>query len=310
MLTCALLPVHLFWWARFRRSPLTLALVGALVAVGAYADHVMVLVVTLSHDFLPSSAPRLPGRALGRRDLRGLRRDVPRPAAPVPARPAGGLDHGPARSVRNPGGREPGPGRGTREHPGRRVPGRHAGLGRQRGVRHPGGPRRRHARARAPAPPPRRGRAPRRLRPPADARCPEGPGPAAPLDPPLRPRGGARRRRGLLRDVRLRHGLRLRPRCRRAPALLLALLRGAERLLRHAERDARRARRVPVREPPAAPQPSGLQHPPISGAPTRDRYFLAAEARGPGFDAERIARQLADLPEGAGRPLAIRRVPR
>ena len=56
VLTCALLPVHLFWWGRFRRSPLALALVGGLVAVGAYADHVMVLVVTLSHDFLPSSA--------------------------------------------------------------------------------------------------------------------------------------------------------------------------------------------------------------------------------------------------------------
>ncbi|MCK2055914.1 quinol:electron acceptor oxidoreductase subunit ActD [Methylobacterium sp. 37f] len=56
VLTCALLPVHLFWWARFRRSGPTLALVGGLVAIGAYADHVMVLVVTLSHDFLPSSA--------------------------------------------------------------------------------------------------------------------------------------------------------------------------------------------------------------------------------------------------------------
>lgn len=43
---------------------------------------------------------------------------------------------------------------------------------------------------------------------------------------------------------------------------------------------------------------------------SQDRYFLAAEARGPRFDPERIARRLAALPEGAGRPLAIRRVPR
>lgn len=56
VLTCALLPVHLFWWARFRRSGPVLALVGCLVASGAYADHCMVLLVTLSHDFLPSSA--------------------------------------------------------------------------------------------------------------------------------------------------------------------------------------------------------------------------------------------------------------
>jgi hypothetical protein len=57
-----------------------------------------------------------------------------------------------------------------------------------------------------------------------------------------------------------------------------------------------------------------LNHPafniPGFGRATQDRYFLAAEARGPGFDAERLARQLAALPEGAGRPLAIARVPR
>ena len=53
-----------------------------------------------------------------------------------------------------------------------------------------------------------------------------------------------------------------------------------------------------------------LNHPafniPGFGRVTQDRYFLAAEARGAGFDAARIERQLAALPEGAGRPLAIR----
>jgi hypothetical protein len=57
-----------------------------------------------------------------------------------------------------------------------------------------------------------------------------------------------------------------------------------------------------------------LNHPafniPGFGRVTQDRYFLAAEARGPDFDADRIVRQLAALPEGAGRPLAIARVPR
>ncbi len=52
------LPPQAFWSARARRSPLVLALVGLLVAAGAYADHVMILVVTLTQDFLPSS--RLP----------------------------------------------------------------------------------------------------------------------------------------------------------------------------------------------------------------------------------------------------------
>jgi hypothetical protein len=57
-----------------------------------------------------------------------------------------------------------------------------------------------------------------------------------------------------------------------------------------------------------------LNHPafniPGFGRATQDRYFLAAEARGPDFDAERVVRQLAALPEGGGRPLAIARVPR
>ena len=52
------LPAQILWSARARTAPLALAAVGLLVAVGAYADHVMVLVVTLTQDFLPSS--RLP----------------------------------------------------------------------------------------------------------------------------------------------------------------------------------------------------------------------------------------------------------
>ena len=56
--TGLVLPPQLFWSARARRSPLALAVAGIFVAAGAYADHVMVLVVTLTQDFLPSS--RLP----------------------------------------------------------------------------------------------------------------------------------------------------------------------------------------------------------------------------------------------------------
>ena len=52
------LPAQVLWSARARTAPLVLAAVGLLVAAGAYADHVMVLVVTLTQDFLPSS--RLP----------------------------------------------------------------------------------------------------------------------------------------------------------------------------------------------------------------------------------------------------------
>lgn len=52
------LPAQILWSARARTAPLVLAAVGLLVAAGAYADHVMVLVVTLTQDFLPSS--RLP----------------------------------------------------------------------------------------------------------------------------------------------------------------------------------------------------------------------------------------------------------
>ncbi|WP_267428168.1 quinol:electron acceptor oxidoreductase subunit ActD [Methylobacterium sp. GC_Met_2] len=55
---CLVLPAQILWSARARTAPLALAAVGLLVAIGAYADHVMVLVVTLTQDFLPSS--RLP----------------------------------------------------------------------------------------------------------------------------------------------------------------------------------------------------------------------------------------------------------
>ncbi|WP_336486597.1 quinol:electron acceptor oxidoreductase subunit ActD [Methylobacterium nigriterrae] len=58
IVACLLLPVQVFWLAAARRSPLIIAGVGILTAVGAYADHFMVLVVTLQQDFLPSS--RLP----------------------------------------------------------------------------------------------------------------------------------------------------------------------------------------------------------------------------------------------------------
>ncbi|PIK71377.1 polysulfide reductase, partial [Methylobacterium frigidaeris] len=52
----ALLPVQLFWFAPFRRSGLVVALVGVAAAIGSFGDHFMLLIVTLSHDFLPSSA--------------------------------------------------------------------------------------------------------------------------------------------------------------------------------------------------------------------------------------------------------------
>lgn len=52
----ALLPVHLFWFRAARRSGAVLLAVGLLVSFGLYADHVMVIVVTLQHDFLPSAA--------------------------------------------------------------------------------------------------------------------------------------------------------------------------------------------------------------------------------------------------------------
>ena len=52
---CLVGPPQVLWSARARTAPAVLVAVGLLVAVGAYADHVMILVVTLTQDFLPSS---------------------------------------------------------------------------------------------------------------------------------------------------------------------------------------------------------------------------------------------------------------
>ncbi len=56
IIVLALLPVHLFWIPRLRRSPGLLLVVGLMVAAGSWADHFMVIVITLQHDFLPSAA--------------------------------------------------------------------------------------------------------------------------------------------------------------------------------------------------------------------------------------------------------------
>ena len=56
IVACALVPVHLFWFAALRRSPAVLAAVGLLVAIGMWADRFMIIVITLQHDFLPSAA--------------------------------------------------------------------------------------------------------------------------------------------------------------------------------------------------------------------------------------------------------------
>jgi Ni/Fe-hydrogenase subunit HybB-like protein len=56
LILCALLPVHLFWIPRLRRTPVVLGAVGLLAAFGLWADHFMVIVTTLQQDFLPSSA--------------------------------------------------------------------------------------------------------------------------------------------------------------------------------------------------------------------------------------------------------------
>ena len=58
ILFCALVPVQLFWLGFMRRSPILLFCVGMLVAAGMWADHFMVIVITLQHDFLPSAAHR------------------------------------------------------------------------------------------------------------------------------------------------------------------------------------------------------------------------------------------------------------
>jgi len=56
IIVCSLIPPHIFWFPPARRSGLLLAVVGVLVAFGVWADHFMVIVDTLQHDFLPSSA--------------------------------------------------------------------------------------------------------------------------------------------------------------------------------------------------------------------------------------------------------------
>ena len=56
VLGMALIPVQVFWIPALRRSAVALVLVGLLVAAGSYADHFMVIVITLQHDFLPSAA--------------------------------------------------------------------------------------------------------------------------------------------------------------------------------------------------------------------------------------------------------------
>lgn len=52
----ALAPVHVFWFRAARRSSLAIFLVGVAVNSGIFGDHYMVIVTTLQHDFLPSSA--------------------------------------------------------------------------------------------------------------------------------------------------------------------------------------------------------------------------------------------------------------
>lgn len=51
-----LLPVQALWLPRLRRMPTALLIVGLAVAAASWADHFMVIVITLQHDFLPSAA--------------------------------------------------------------------------------------------------------------------------------------------------------------------------------------------------------------------------------------------------------------
>lgn len=64
IVVCGLLPVQVFWLPRARRSGLLVAGVGALVAIGAYADHVMFLVVSLRNEGVPL-ATEASGPAIG-----------------------------------------------------------------------------------------------------------------------------------------------------------------------------------------------------------------------------------------------------
>ncbi len=56
IILCALVPVQLFWVPPLRRSAGLLFGIGLLVAFGMWADHFMIIVITLQHDFLPSAA--------------------------------------------------------------------------------------------------------------------------------------------------------------------------------------------------------------------------------------------------------------
>ncbi len=56
IVACALVPIHLLWFRRLRRSGVVLGTVGLLVLIGMWCDRFMVIVVTLQHDFLPSSS--------------------------------------------------------------------------------------------------------------------------------------------------------------------------------------------------------------------------------------------------------------
>ena len=56
MILASLVPVQLFWLTAVRTSGIALVLIGTLVAIGTFGDHFMVIVVTLQHDFLPSSS--------------------------------------------------------------------------------------------------------------------------------------------------------------------------------------------------------------------------------------------------------------
>ena len=177
------------------RAPLAIAAVGLLVAVGAYADHVMVLVVTLTAGFPAVLEAALHGRSLGHRHLRGLGRPVPDPAAPVPALPAGRLDRRePAPRPRGVAGRAGSGPRGL--VPGRRPAGGEPGRAPLWGVSatfaSQARPRRRAPGGLGDQPGPRPSR---RARPGADAPHPAAARPGGPLDPALRPRRRPARRR-------------------------------------------------------------------------------------------------------------------
>ena len=55
VVVCALLPFHLLWLPRLRRSPGVLAAVALLTVTGMWMDRFMIIVITLHRDFLPSS---------------------------------------------------------------------------------------------------------------------------------------------------------------------------------------------------------------------------------------------------------------